>query len=126
MIGIIQTNLEEALIGNKDLVCSGTWGEPVASQVGVPEDCPIVVVQMILINWFCTAFVKTKSQADLYSHVDDWIILLREPDKAFQTIGSINKLAESLGMILSLKKSNVFATQLGRARALQRQLQQMV
>ena len=39
----------------------GHWGEPVSSKVGVPEGCPVAVVQMILITWLCTTYLQHKA-----------------------------------------------------------------
>ncbi|CAE7621051.1 RTase [Symbiodinium sp. CCMP2592] len=104
-------------------VCSKTWSEPISSQVGVPEGCPIAVVQMILITWLCTLYVNHKSGSTLYSYVDDWVILFNDSDQAAGAIQSIQDLANSLGMILSLQKSTVFATQTSLARSIQGKLQ---
>ena len=101
----------------------GHWGEPVSSQVGVPEGCPVAVVQMILITWLCTTYLQHKAQVDLFSYVDDWIMLFRDLNQAPQAIDCIKKLADSCGLILSLPKSKVFATTTQAARAVQGRLQ---
>ena len=89
---------------------AGSWGEAIYSSVGVPEGCPIAVVQMILITWLCTVYVRSESQAEIHSYVDDWVALLQQSDQALKAVQAIQCISGKLGMILSLKKSTIFAT----------------
>ncbi|CAE7472939.1 Pol [Symbiodinium sp. CCMP2592] len=102
---------------------SGNWGEAIYSEVGVPEGCPIAVVQMILVTWLCTAFVDNQSGACIHSYVDDWVLLFQDIQQAPGAVDSLQKLCDSLGLILSLPKSHVFATSVALARNLQGKLQ---
>ena len=86
---------------------AGSWGEAIYSSVGVPEGCPIAVVQMILITWLCTVYVRSESQAEIHSYVDDWVALLQQSDQALKAVQAIRCISGKLGMILSLKKSTI-------------------
>ncbi|CAE7670465.1 unnamed protein product [Symbiodinium sp. CCMP2456] len=89
------------------------------SLVGVPEGCPIAVGQMILLTWVFTLAMKQESETALYSYVDDWILLTSETEPLIKAIFKIQSLATKFGLILSLSKSGVFATNQKLAKQLQ-------
>ena len=91
-------------------------------RLGYRKGVPLLV-QMILVTWLCTAFVGEKSGAKIYSYVDDWVLLFPNLEQAPVAVRHLKKLCDALGLILSLPKSNVFATSVAMARNLQGTLQ---
>ncbi|CAE7903907.1 unnamed protein product [Symbiodinium microadriaticum] len=103
----------------RHFTCGKHWGEPQTSQVGVPEGCPIAVGQMILLTWVFTLAMETESSTVLYSYVDDWVLLHPDPEHLTRAIMKMKTLADKFGLILSLAKSGVFATDHKKAKQLQ-------
>ena len=102
----------------RHFTCGGSWGQSITSTVGVPEGCPVAVVQMILLTWTFTAFIGHKTGVQIYSYVDDWMMLTKQPGQLVVAIQSLNKLAKKFGLILSLPKSHVFSILTKTARAI--------
>ena len=90
--------------------CGNHWGPGLNSEIGVPEGCPIAVVQMILLTWTFTLALRHYSKVDLYSYVDDWVILASDRNALRDAISYLQTLAQKFGLILSLAKSGIFAT----------------
>ncbi|OLP89596.1 hypothetical protein AK812_SmicGene28935 [Symbiodinium microadriaticum] len=86
--------------------------------VGDISSCPVAVVQMILLTWTFTAFIGHKTGVQIYSYVDDWMMLTKQPGQLVVAIQSLNKLAKKFGLILSLPKSHVFSILTKTARAI--------
>ncbi|CAE7253684.1 unnamed protein product [Symbiodinium sp. CCMP2592] len=102
----------------RHFTCAQTWGPEISSQVGVPEGCPIAVVQMMLITWLFTAFIFSRTSVQIYSYVDDWMMLTKQPAQLISAIQLVDTLARKTGLILSLPKAHVFSLQTKTARAL--------
>ncbi|CAE6945510.1 unnamed protein product [Symbiodinium sp. CCMP2592] len=90
--------------------CGHHWGKAIKSKVGVPEGCPIAVVQMIILTWSFTNLVKGNTGVPMHTYVDDWMLLSKNILLLKDSVLAIDALAQKLGLILSLQKSSVFAT----------------
>ena len=90
--------------------CGKDWGSPVKSTTGVPEGCPIAVVQMIVLTWTFTSFIMQRTQVPLYTYVDDWILLSKDLPHLKDAMQLMETLARRFGLLLSTNKSAVFAT----------------
>ncbi|CAE7295757.1 unnamed protein product [Symbiodinium sp. CCMP2592] len=89
-----------------------TWdfGQTAFAEPGVPEGCPIAVVQMIILTWCFTNLVETNQQVPLYSYVDDWMLITDDLASLTSSVIQVKNLADKLGLILSISKSSLFAT----------------
>ena len=94
----------------RHFTCGKHWGPACVSQVGVPEGCPIAVGQMILLTWTFTMVLRNRANVVLHSYVDDWVVLSSDRHDLKQAILKLQSLAEKFGLILSLEKSGIFAT----------------
>ncbi|CAE7571190.1 unnamed protein product [Symbiodinium sp. CCMP2592] len=103
----------------RHFTCGQAWGRSTKATTGVPEGCPIAVVQMIMLTWLFTATVRHRSHSDMYSYVDDWMVLSESSNKLQSSTICIDGLSSKFGLILSLKKSSVFATSTKLARQAQ-------
>ncbi|CAE7413448.1 unnamed protein product [Symbiodinium sp. CCMP2592] len=99
--------------------CGDHWGSAQLSTVGVPEGCPIAVGQMILLTWVFTEAMRRQTSTTLFSYVDDWVMLNGDAQLLAEAIMQLDKLARKFGLLLSLPKSGVFATDQKLARKLQ-------
>ncbi|CAE7817828.1 unnamed protein product [Symbiodinium sp. CCMP2592] len=86
------------------------WGEPIFSSTGVPEGCPIAVVQMIVLTWTFTNYLCHQTQVPLYTYVDDWILLSEHLHQLRDSMIIMERMAKKFGLLLSTSKSAVFAT----------------
>ena len=86
------------------------WGKSIQSTTGVPEGCPIAVVQMIVLTWTFTSFLLDQTQVPLYTYVDDWILLSADLEKLRDSMVLMERMATKFGLLLSTSKSAVFAT----------------
>ena len=102
----------------RHFTCGGSWGPAITAEIGVPEGCPVAVVQMMVMTWMFTAAMKQKTDVDLFSYVDDWMMMTKHPEQLVCAIQQLDKLARKVGLILSLPKSHVFALQTKTARAI--------
>ena len=92
----------------RHFVCGRTWGQEVMSQVGVPEGCPLSVLQMILITWLFTSHLRKKHDATLETYVDDWTVLGDDSEAMGGAMVSLDHPAKDCGLMVNFGKSYVF------------------
>jgi hypothetical protein len=107
------TPYEHFLSGNKrHFVTKGYWGGAILSKVGVPEGCPLAVLQMIILTWAVMncAGNLLPSDASFSTYVDDWTIKHTDPSVTMQGLQCTHSYLQALGMTLSKGKTKLFAT----------------
>ncbi|CAE7360715.1 unnamed protein product, partial [Symbiodinium sp. CCMP2456] len=107
----------------RHFTCGNHWGTGIRSCTGVPEGCPIAVFQMIILTWMFTAKALKDTASEMYSYVDDWIVLSDSPDQMQYVTKMIDELAGKCNLIVNIRKSTVFATTMKEARKLQASMQ---
>ena len=58
----------DVFLGNLEryFTCGPSWGHGITSTTGVPEGCPIAVVQMIILTWCFTNYIEQTQGVPLY------------------------------------------------------------
>ena len=89
----------------------GQWSNPVLSNTGVPEGCPLSVVMMMITTWAITAQLGSEFPGKaMSSYVDDWTIRDVDPARLVSQLQYVQKLTQKVGMSLSIKKTLPYAT----------------
>ncbi|CAE7896484.1 unnamed protein product [Symbiodinium necroappetens] len=85
----------------RHFTCGGSWGPAITAKIGVPEGCPVAVVQMMVMTWMFTAVMKQQADVELFSYVDDWMMMTKHPEKLVYAIQQLDKLARKAKVLLN-------------------------
>ena len=87
------------------------WSEPILSNTGVPEGCPLSVVMMMIMTWSVTAHLEQVFPGrPMSSYVDDWSVRDETPECLVRRLVYLQKLTDDIGLCMSLKKTVPYAT----------------
>ena len=87
------------------------WSQPIQSNTGVPEGCPLSVVMMLITTWAITGYLRTSfPYKPMSSYVDDWTVRDTTPEKLVEQLDTVRDAASAVGLSLSTKKTVSYAT----------------
>ena len=87
------------------------WSQPVCSNTGVPEGCPLSVVMMMITTWAMTEKLQsTTPRKPMSSYVDDWTLRDTSPEKLVEQLREVTETTQKIGLHLSTAKTIAYAT----------------
>ena len=87
------------------------WSNPIGSNTGVPEGCPLSVVMMMITTWAITEKLKcTTPDKPMSSYVDDWTLRDVSPEKLVGQLQEVTAITNKTGLHLSTSKTVAYAT----------------
>ena len=99
------------------------WSDPILSNNGVPEGCPLSVLMMAVTTWaFTMALNRNLPGKSLKSYVDDWTIRDVSAEGVVRQLLFAKDLAGKVGLILSVSKTVCYATSGAARKSLSRAL----
>ena len=101
------------------------WSQPLISNTGVPEGCPLSVVMMMVVTWGVTNSISNRFPSRImHSYVDDWTLRDKDPKVLVEQMLFTHEITQAMGLSLSLRKTVPYATTPCARKALARCLKQ--
>ena len=77
-----------------------SWSEPIKSNTGVPEGCPLSVVMMMITTWAVTQHLHLAfSGKAMSSYVDDWTIRDVDPKRLVAQLQFVQDVTFRIGLL---------------------------